>query len=200
MVSPICGRYRPLRLAIAGVTMAGVWPMAAPAASWDLRPITYRGMMETAYEEASLVVVSARDDGWIEVYVDIGPIGRGATDGLLWTHGCLLRLGDTALELRRWEEIPADPTRPPLSFLGEERHALRSSPRDDGAPIAWLEDDDEVVILEFQDDWARIRALIPGVFLTVCIGESWKGRTVQGWIRWRDPEAGTLPWYATRGC
>ncbi len=77
---------------------------------------------------------------------------------------------------------------------------MRSRPDAEASELSSLGPDDEVQILEFQDDWARVRAFVPGVFLTGCLGEGWEGRTLEGWIRWRDPAAGTLLWYPTRGC
>lgn len=164
------------------------------------RAMGYRGMMETEYEQASLVVTEVRDDGWLHVWVDIGPVGRAATHGAMWTHSCLLDLGPIPLTLTLWEDRFVGEGAPALSFLGDARHALRSSAGLDGSLIVWLERDDEVEILEIAGDWARVRAFIPGVYLAGCLGEEWAGEAREGWVRWRDPAAGTWLWYPTRGC
>ena len=176
----------------------GWW--VAPADRSADRVLGYRGMMETAYEQASIVVTREGADGWLEVWVDIGPIPRAASHGLLWTHSCLLDLGPTSLELSRWEELFVGPGAPPLSFLGEERHALRSAADAGSGLVAWLDADDEVELLEFAGDWARVRALRPGVYLSGCLGEEWRGEDLSGWVRWRSAESGTWLWYPTRGC
>ena len=164
------------------------------------RPIGYRGMLETSYEEAGMVVTRVRDDGWIEVWVDIGPIGRGVTDALKWTHVCLLDLGEVSLVLSSWEDRFLGEGAPPLSFLGEERHALRAGASPTAAVVAWLVPDDEVELLELAGDWARVRASRPGRYLTGCLGEEWSGEELEGWVRWRSPERGSWLWYPTRGC
>jgi hypothetical protein len=162
--------------------------------------LTYRGMLEVAYEEAGIVVTRRRDDGWLQVYVDIGPIGRSATDGLMWTHECLLDLGDAALSLSMWEDRFVGPGAPPLSFLGDARHALRAGADPASRLVAWLEGDDEVELLEIDGDWARVRAFRPGVYLAGCLGDEWAGEELAGWVKWRDAAAGTWLWYPTRGC
>lgn len=164
------------------------------------RELGYRGMMETGYEEASIVVTEVRADGWLQVWADIGPVGRAATHGLMWTHSCLLDHGPTHLALSVWEEVFVGPGAPPLSFLGEERHALRSGAGSSAPLLAWLDPDDEVELLEIDGDWARVRATRPGVYLTGCLGEEWDGERLEGWVRWRDPGSGTWLWYPTRGC
>jgi hypothetical protein len=164
------------------------------------RVLGYRGMLEVGYEQASIVVTGVGLDGWLQVWVDIGPIGRAATHGLMWTHACLLDLGPTSLALSLWEEMFVGPGAPALSFLGEERHALRTGAEIGSDLVAWLERDDEVELLEIAGDWARVRAFRPGVYLRGCLGEEWAGEVLAGWIKWRDPGSGTWLWYPTRGC
>ncbi|MDX1393308.1 MAG: hypothetical protein R3195_02910 [Gemmatimonadota bacterium] len=164
------------------------------------RPIGYRGMLETSYEQAGLVVTRSREDGWLEVWIDIGPVGRAATYGLMWTHSCLLALGETPLVLSLWEDRFVGDGAPPLSFLGEERHALRAGVGPDADVVVWLVADDEVELLEIDGDWARVRASRPGRYLTGCLGEEWDGEVIEGWVRWRSTGRGSWIWYPTRGC
>lgn len=184
----------------------GVWihrgrwlPVGAPD---DRIALTYRGMVETEYESARMIVTEARGDGWLEVWVDVGPVGiRGAaTWGLMWTHRCRLDLGEIELTYVPWSEVFLGPDAPPLSFRDDARHALRETAGEGAPPMTWLEPDDEVELLEIAGDWARVRATRPGVYLTGCLGETWNGETWEGWIRWRDEERGTWLWYPTRGC
>lgn len=170
------------------------------AASPDRRiALTYHGMVETGYESSRLIVTEARDDGWLEVWVDIGP-SRGVTSGLMWTHRCLLDLGEIALEYVPWSERFLGPGAPPLSFRDTARHALREGGDPEASLIVWLEPRDEVELIEIAGDWARVRATRPGVFETGCLGDTWDGETFEGWVRWRDGERGTWLWYPTRGC
>jgi len=176
----------------------GWW--VVPSDRTDDRVLGYRGMLETDYEQASLVVMQAREDGWVQVWVDIGPIARAVSHGLMWTHTCLLDLGSTPLGLSLWEDRFVGPGAPPLSFMGESRHALRGELGVGGSLIAWLEPEDEVELLEISGDWARVRASRPGRFLTGCLGEEWRGESLAGWVRWRDSASGSWLWYPTRGC
>ncbi len=164
------------------------------------RPLTYRGMVWTEYEESNFIVTAARADGWIELWVDIGPIPRAASHGLVWTHRCLLDLDEAVLSLMLWEDVFLGSGAPPLSFRDEARHALRAGPGTEHARLDWIEGDDEVELLEIQGDWARARVSKPGRFYIGCMGETWAGREREGWIRWRDPERGSWLWYPTRGC
>lgn len=172
-----------------------------PAGSPDERiALTYRGMVETGYESSRLIVTRARGDGWLEVWVDIGPVDRAATGGLVWTHRCLLDRGEVALEYVPWSEAFLGPEAPPLSFRDTVRHALRERGHPEAPPVVWLEPRDEVELLEIEGDWARVRATRPGVYATGCRGETWEGEVFEGWVQWRDDERGTWLWYPTRGC
>lgn len=168
----------------------------------DRIALTYRGMVETEYESARMIVTGARDDGWLEVWVDIGPSERrgAATWGLMWTHRCLLDLGEIALEYVPWSQRFLGPGAPALSFRDGARHALREAAGIDAGLVTWLSPRDEVELLEIAGDWARVRATRPGVYATECDGEAWDGETFVGWVRWRDDERGTWLWYPTRGC
>ncbi len=183
---------------------AGVWihrgwwiPIDPPR---DRLALTYRGMVETDYEAARPIVISTREDGWIELWVDPGPLGPGETSGRMWTRRCLLGSGELALDVVLWSERFAGADAPPLSFRDESRHALRTGPAPDAERTAWLQPRDEVELLEVRGDWARVRAYRPGVYLAGCLGETWEGEALEGWIRWRDDERGTWLWYPTRGC
>lgn len=176
----------------------GFWvPATDPS---QRRPFTYRGTVETSYEYSSFIVKEARDDGWIQLHVDIGPLDqRGISWGYMWTHTCFLEDGTVPLRLRTWEEFFSS-FGLPLTFRDGSRHALRDGAGTQHSRTEWIEGDDEVEILEVRGDWARVRVSRPGQYLTGCLGADWDGELFEGWIQWRSPEVGPWLWYPTRGC
>ncbi len=176
----------------------GFWiPTSDPSGR---RPLTYRGMVETGYEVASLIVIEARDDGWILLHMDTGPLDvRGVSWGHIWTHTCFLQDGDVDLNLVLWEEWFATSSYG-VTFRDGSRHALRAGPGTEHRRTLWVEGNDEIEFLEIRSDWARVRISRPGRYLTGCLGEDFAGSEFEGWIQWRDAEAGPWVWYPTRGC
>ena len=175
----------------------GWWIPIAPSAA--PRPLTYRGMVETGYEVPSFIVHATRDDGWIQILVDIGPLAvRGASSGLMWTHTCLLGEGALPLTLVLWED--AFVGRPGFTWRDGVRHALRTGPGTEHDRLAWVETDDELELLEIEGEWARVRVTSPGRYETTCLGREWTGQEREGWVKWRDEASGPWVWFPTRGC
>jgi hypothetical protein len=178
------------------------------------RRIGYPGAIETEYERATAIVLETRPDGWVRFRYDLPPgapptdtaVERPDTwlpteDGTAWTHECYLGLGEAKLAVQLWRDLFFGPDAPPLSFLDRAPHALREGPATQAARIAWVEADDEVEALEIRDEWMRVRVSKPGKFLTLCTSmEEWAGETLEGWVKWSDPEDGPWLWYPTRGC
>ena len=176
----------------------GFWiPVADPS---ERRPLTYRSMVETSYEIASFVVVGAREDGWIQLYLDLGPLDvRAISWGHVWTHTCFLEDGDLPLRLVLWEDWFATSSYG-VTFRDGSRHALRAGPARDQRRTLWVEGEDELEFLEISGDWARVRVSRPGRYLIGCLGDDWRGEEFEGWVMWRDVESGPWVWYPTRGC
>lgn len=160
------------------------------------RPLTYGMTLETEYERSNLVVSEARGDGWIRLSTGSGADGDGA-----WTHGCLLGLGKVWLEPVLWRDMFLGPDAPPLSFVSQERHALRRAPGSESPLVTWLAHNDEVEIVAWEGAWARVRAFKPGRFWSMCTtGGDWDGEMLEGWVQWTDAASGTWLWFPTRGC
>jgi hypothetical protein len=184
------------------------------ASDGQRRRISYRGAIETEYERATAIVLELRADGWFRFRYDLPPEALAADaevagpenwlptdDGTAWTHECYLGLGEAELSVQLWRDLFFGPDAPPLSFVDRTPHALREDPAMQATRLAWVEKDDEVEALEIRDEWMRVRVSKPGKFLTLCTSlEEWDGETLEGWVKWWDPEDGPWLWYPTRGC
>lgn len=157
------------------------------------RPMPLACLLETDYETASFVVYEIRDDGWLRLGVE-APCGGGD----FWLHRGHLGLGSQALAVQPWRERFLSGSISPLYFRDRQRHALLASAASEADRIAWIGEADTFEALEIEGDWMRVRLAQPSSYCKD--PETWKGRHLEGWLRWRDPVEGPWIWYFTRGC
>jgi hypothetical protein len=151
-------------------------------------------LVETGYETASMIVLQARNDGWLEIRFG-GPLASGAG----WVHRCHLDAATPRLEYQPWEKLLAR-TRP-LYFRSWASRALRERPSPDAPVLAAIPEDPNLYglqPLEFRHDWARVRLTIPSTYCAK--PRPARPRVHEGWVRWRGRDRGPALWYYTRGC
>ena len=144
--------------------------------------------IETGYETVSILVLEARNDGWLRM-----PFG--------WVHRDALAEATPQLEFETWERLFTSGTISPLYFRSRVRHALRVAPSASAPLVAWIPVNPvlyAVELLSVEGDWARARVSVPSDFCAEPGAR--KPEVREGWIRWRDAARGPWLWYYTRGC
>lgn len=155
------------------------------------RAVGSSGMIETSYEQMSLLVEENKGD-WLRVrYARPGD----SSDGTAWVPGCWLR--ENQLRFESWQERFASGQISPLFFRSRVPHALRTEPGADHERILWIGGDYHLEPLEFRGGWMRVRVVQPSNY---CASDDLKVTVHEGWIQWRSPERGPWVWYYTRGC
>lgn len=161
------------------------------------RPLGTAGMLETAYETPSFLVLEENPAGWLRFRFGL-PADPGG--GTAWLHRCHLANAAYPLRFERWEDrFLKDENVGTLFFRSKVRHSLRSGPGTDHERLAWIEGESyELEPLELQGDWMRVRVSQPAVS---CAEPGAKpDRVVEGWTKWRSDDQGSWVWYHTRGC
>ncbi len=94
----------------------------------------------------------------------------------------------------------------PFFFVNEGRHAVRKSPTDESEPVAWLlgrkrppdkdklPDFDSFAPVAVQGDWMQVQIYKEGGCARRTEATN-QPKCQEGWIRWRNPEQGSLVWY-----
>ena len=144
--------------------------------------------IETGYETVSILVLEARNDGWLRLRFG-------------WVHRDALAAATPQLEFETWERLFTGGTISPLYFRSRVRHALRAAPSASAPLVAWIPVDPmlyAVELLSVEGDWARARVSVPSDFCTEPGAR--KPEVRDGWTRWRDAARGPWLWYYTRGC
>jgi len=151
-------------------------------------------LVETGYETASLIVLQARQDGWLQIRFG-GPLASGAG----WVHRCHLEAATPRLRYEPWEDLLANAG--PLYFRAWTPRVLRKAASPEAPTIAGIPADPNlygIQPLQFRGDWARVRVSIPS---TYCADpKPARPKVYEGWVRWRGPQLGPALWYYTRGC
>jgi hypothetical protein len=151
-------------------------------------------LVETGYETASLIVLQARQNGWLQLRFG-GPLASGAG----WVHRCHLDAAVPRLEYEPWEHVLA--AAGPLYFRSWAPRALRKRASPEAPVVAGVPADPNrygIRPLEFRGDWARVRVSIPSSY---CADpKPARPRVHEGWVRWRSRDRGPALWYYTRGC
>jgi hypothetical protein len=151
-------------------------------------------LVETGYETASLIVLQARPDGWLQIRFG-GPLASGAG----WVHRCHLESATPRLEYEPWEKRLA--AAGPLYFRAWTPRTLRKAPSPDAPVVAAIPEDPNLYgirPLQFRGDWARVRVSLPSSY---CANpKPRRPKVFEGWVRWRGPKLGPAVWYYPRGC
>ncbi|MDH5760348.1 MAG: hypothetical protein OEZ65_12230 [Gemmatimonadota bacterium] len=160
------------------------------------RPWGQEALVETGYEEVSLVVLDARADGWLRIRYDVG----AGSEGTGWTPSCALSAGSAVLTFSRWSEWLVNEQIngriSPLFFRSGIPGPLYRGP---SAGDQRLEDIDPDYILypvEVRGDWMRVKVAEPADYCELDVMSNIR----EGWVRWYRPESGPAVWYFTRGC
>lgn len=144
-------------------------------------------MLHTYYALYSFPVLEIRPDGWFRF--------QYTPAGTAWSHISQLNLGTVELTIESWEDRFLDVGQVYFRDSGIN-YALREQPGSDQAISSLVGRNSFIVPLEFQGDWMRVRVTQPTNACEFLPG----ARTAEGWMRWRDPEAGVRIWYAPKGC
>jgi hypothetical protein len=151
-------------------------------------------LVETGYETGSLIVLQARQDGWLQIRFG-GPLASGAG----WVHRCHLDAATPQLEYQPWENVLAAAA--PLYFRSWTPRNLRKAASPDAPVVALIPPDPNLYSiqpLQFRGDWARVRVSIPSSY---CADpKPRRPRVREGWVRWRSNDRSPALWYYTRGC
>jgi hypothetical protein len=160
-------------------------------------PLGTTGLVETAYETATFIVLEARDDGWLR-FRYARPDSTGP-DGTAWTPACALSLGAVAIRYQPWSERLMQTEIGPLHARDERLPTtLYAEPTPDAPVRATLTGFDyHLEPLEIRGDWMRVRLKQPSDY---CGEPETPPAVTEGWIRWWSSERGPLVWYYTRGC
>lgn len=159
------------------------------------RVVGESGLIETAYELATFLVLEERSDGWLRVRVSAP---RGVDDGLGWVHVCHLSLTDTPMMFERWEQKLLSDSISPLFFRAAVPHVLRAEPSSSSARLGIVAGDHHLEPLEIRGDWMRARVVQPSTYCAPPDGS--RPVATEGWVRWRSDDRGPWVWYYTRGC
>lgn len=166
-----------------------------PAAS----PLGTGGMIETGYETPSLIVLEAKDDGWLRFRWDVASASRGGT---AWVHRCHLDRAAYPIRFQTWDALFREADTGPLFFRNPVRHSLRAGPGADRERLGWIvgEGSSEYHLepVQIDGDWMRVRVTQPSDHCAEPGAVA--ARISDGWIKWRSPEQGPWIWYHTRGC
>lgn len=167
------------------------WRIAATCGARP-EPLPADCFVETHYETASLVVHEIKEDGWFRI--DLQPPCDGSD--AVWAHRSQL---PATVRLRSWEERFQSDTVSALRFRDrEQRYALRTEPDPGSGRITWISAADTFEPLEIRGDWMRVLLAQPSKYCQD--PATWKGRLLEGWLRWRDPAKGPWIWVFPRGC
>ncbi len=163
------------------------------AAPWV--PLGTEGLLETAYEAPSFLVLERRADGW--VHFRFGPPGEDAGQGTAWVHECQLAGHVPPLRFESWAQRLLSPEISPLYFRSAVPHRLRAAPQPDATVLAVVAGSHHLEPLEVRGDWMRVIVRQPSDY---CASGTMAVVTREGWVKWRSPGKGPWVWYYTRGC
>jgi len=165
----------------------------ADVAHW--MPLGTRGLVETAYETTSFVVLERRADGWLRLRY--APPDPDEASGTAWVHECHLRAHAPALRFEPWAERLLSPLISPLYFRRDVPHRLRAQPQPHAAIRLIVAGDHHLEPQEVRGDWMRVIVKQPSDY---CGAGGAAVTAREGWVRWRAPGEGPWVWYHTRGC
>jgi len=163
------------------------------AAHW--LPLGTGGMVETAYETASFVVLEQRADGWLRLRY--APPQPDEASGTAWLHECHLRAHAPPLRFETWGARFLSPLISPLYFRRDVPHRLRARPHPHAAPLGTVAGDHHLEPKEVKGDWMRVVVKQPSDY---CGSGNAAVTAREGWVKWRSTGQGPWVWYHTRGC
>lgn len=164
-------------------------------------PLTGAGVVETSYEESTPIVYDRTPSGWLRIR--LWPPSRGSSDpadGTIWTHDCLLALGDVVLRFQPWEARLTRSSEGWAFFRTGVPHVLREGPGTDTPRIALIGLDHELFVQEISGHWARVQVREPAWSCAAPDDGAFPGTVREGWVRWWDEDRGPWVWFPTRGC
>ncbi len=193
--------------------IAGGW--IVDASGGHVAPFARSGLVETGYEDATVIVFERTDDGWLRIRFAADSLWSsddGAREvtgeeggrinlspregGTAWIPQCALRADDLELQVEPWGELFLSDRISPLFFRSDVRHVLRLEARSDSRRLAVIEGDYHLEPLEIEGDWMRVTLKQPSDYCA----DDLEPVVTTGWIEWRSPEKGPSLWYHSRGC
>lgn len=157
------------------------------------KPMDTAGLLETGYEEVSMIVLERRPDGWLKIRLSVPSVG---TPGTAWAREeDLLSAG---LTFEGWGEMFLRNERPLFFRNRHGEHELLAAPDTAAARTAEIGPDHDLKPLEVAGEWMRVRVTQPS---QICRTAPESVPSVhEGWIRWLCDDLGPCLWYYTRGC
>lgn len=159
----------------------------------DWQPLGTAGMVETAYETPSFLVLQTRSDGWLQFRY--APPGREPDLGAAWLNECHLRNQSPRMRFEPWRERLLSRDISPLFFRKAVAHRLRARPGLGAPVLGIIAGDHHLEPMVVQGDWMRVVVKQPSDY---CGDIPSRRRT--GWVQWTSPATGPWVWYYTRGC
>lgn len=153
-------------------------------------PLQLAGLIETEYEQNSMLVTGRQED-WFQLR--LAPPGTPGETG--WVARCALEASPVPLQFTPWKEWLLSDRISPLYFRRATAHRLRQGPGVQHGSVGMITGDHIIRPREVQGDWMRVEVTQPSDY---CARVRATRRT--GWIKWRSPERGPWVWYYPRGC
>lgn len=153
-------------------------------------PLAFAGLIETEYEQSTLLVLQERD-GWYQVRVK--PPGEPADTA--WTPACALANSEPPLFFSAWSEWLMSENISPLFFRRKAVHNLRTGPGTGHAVRTKIRPGHALRPRRIEGDWMEVMVSQPSDYC-----ERVRVERSLGWVRWRSPDRGPWVWYHTRGC
>lgn len=173
---------------VPGVWIARGWIGRASGAP---EVLSFRGMIETGYEEVSLLVLERRD-GWLRVRY----AGGERAPESAWAPECALGASPVPLTFSPWSEWLLGDEISPLFVRDGLPLTLHAEPLETSASLAPVVEDDVLEPHEVRGAWMRVTLRQPSDYCSPDVVTVSR----EGWVRWLTEDRGPRLWYFTRGC
>lgn len=145
-------------------------------------------MLQSNADLLSFPVTQIRDDGWFQF--------QYTPAGTAWAHVGHLNLGTVDLAIESWENRFVDAGQVEFRPHGLSQ-SLYAVPGEAAEGILGLVGPNSFIQpLVFEGDWMLVEVTQPADGCTLLPGAV----TQEGWMRWRNGDAGSLVWFAPQSC
>ena len=166
--------------------IAGGWIVGTRG---EAEALVAEALLETGYEEPSLIVLEEGRAGWLRIRYATG-------DRSAWTPACALQASPAGLRFIRWQDWFLDSELSPLFFRTELLRPLRSEPSPESTALVNISGDYILEPLEIRGEWMRVNLKQPSDYCAFDVEPT----QTEGWVRWYSADRGPAVWFFTRGC